>query len=52
MREISICKGVSLCTRKRRMTKFLKTLVNGEYEDLNLCNNLNFVYFVYPVNLL
>lgn len=36
----------------RGWLEFLETLVNGEYEDLNLRNNLNFVYFVYPVNLL
>lgn len=43
VRDVSICKGVSLCTRMKRTSKSLETLLNGEGSDLNHFNNLSFL---------
>ena len=47
VRDIYICKGVSLSVPKRRRTKSLETLINGEGKDFNLCNNLALVYVLF-----
>ena len=42
---------VSLCTWNRRLTKPLETLSWGESKDLNLHNDLTFVYCAFPGRL-
>lgn len=53
MKENFICKGASLSVAGKSggMTQSLEHLINRESNNLNMHNNLTYVYCAFPYNL-